>query len=54
MQEGKSKTMEMKMLGCWSNGRSLLCFFMFFTFSLRVCLMLELDDEDDVEGVAGA
>uniref|UniRef100_A0A3N7FGB8 Uncharacterized protein n=1 Tax=Populus trichocarpa TaxID=3694 RepID=A0A3N7FGB8_POPTR len=50
-KEAKSKTMAMKMLGCWSNGRSLLCFFLFFTFSLRVCLMLELDDEDHGKGV---
>ena len=33
------------------DGRSLLCFFLFFTFSLGVCLMLELDDEDDGEGM---
>ena len=50
-REVKSKTMVMKMLGCWLNGHSLLYFFMFFTFSLRVCLMLELDDEDEGECV---
>ena len=50
-KEAKSKTMAMKMLGCWLNGHSLLYFFMFFTFSLRVYLMLELDDEDEGECV---
>jgi len=50
-REAKSRAMAMKMLGCLLNGHSLLCFFLFFIFSLRVCLLLELDDKDDGEGV---